>query len=554
MKKISYLIILFIILTSLISCNNKKDQLVEIDEYKVIAEYNLPLPHGATFPNITKIIEITNKAYLLAYFYPLSNIYIYDLETKALVKQISLNIKAANISFVNKDSIWVMGYPYNGFNNDSSLMVIDYNGRIKHVYPLYHPNLISSKYPDSTLIPENKEMYPSTWNQELIIQDNKVFFSFDYSYYGFKGYKKRFPIVGYYDLVKDTLITNHEVWFPYLKEGGYYKSNMYNPVISLNNNGNILICFSYTPTFYEWNYHTNKIKTHKLATHFIDSIIASNILYDNNDSYNCLNFEFGTYGELLNYQLEQNLNFRTILLPEKKYGKSKYLTIFSDNNYCYKGESYTPFKNIIRGRYKDKYIQANIENGYVSLKLIKPIFKQFNKKNIQHCLDSLYYKNTEALKKEVCRITGNITNKNYQPEYIVNYARKAQNIKDTSFALAILNNSGCGPCNDYVLKFVSMNQSVMFTRHKKPFYLMYVKEGSTIADIKTYLNSYNISDYKYVKFDTSRVYKEFHPFSFDNPRLILVSKNKVVADTISLPSNLDSFVEKLMNFYGLERE
>ena len=54
--------------------------------------------------------------------------------------------------------------------------------------------------------PKFEEMYPYTVDRV----DDKVFISFRYSYYGFKGYEKKYPIIGYCDLKTGKLTMNKD--------------------------------------------------------------------------------------------------------------------------------------------------------------------------------------------------------------------------------------------------------------------------------------------------------------------------------------------------------
>ncbi len=547
-------LIFFTIILFFASCKTYETKQIDISGYDVIKEFRFHLPPHAVSFNIAKIVEIDNKPCLLAYFYPLSSIYIYNLETDTVIHKIPLKIQLESISFINKDSIWVFGYSNQNFNHDSCLMVINFDGIIKHNYPLYNPNIISTRYPDSTLIPYKNEIWPSTLSNELIVMDKKIFLSFEYCYYGIRSYKKHYPLVGYYDLNKDSLIVNNNIWFPYLKEGMYYDKSYYSANLNLNSKGNILISFPYTSTFYEWNYKRNTLETHRVSSQFMDSIMPSKTLFEDDDIYNIDHPSFGIYGHNIIYNKKENLFIRQAVLPEKKYGKYNPTTILFDGSYNYLGESIKKHK-FITGVYKDMFLLSGFENSFGYIKLVKFNYKPFNKNQIVNQLDSISKSFIENSNKEFCKISGsNTIDKSYKPEYIINYARQMQGIKDTSFVLAIINSEACPACNKHLLQFIAINQAFLFGKRKKPFYLMIVKELSTTNEIKKTLESYNINDFKFIKFDTTTTYKQFHPFSFDNPRLVLISNNKVISDTIYLPNNLDDFIEKTLKYYGMSSQ
>ncbi|NMC99036.1 MAG: hypothetical protein GYA62_04880, partial [Bacteroidales bacterium] len=50
------------------------------------------------------------------------------------------------------------------------------------------------------------------------------------------------------------------------------------------------------------------------------------------------------------------------------------------------------------------------------------------------------------------------------------------------------------------------------------------------------------------------VYPVIHPFSENNPRLILVKDNKIISDTIYMPDKQVVLIESLLKFQGFDLE
>lgn len=558
MKK-KLLIVIIIFIGSLFGCVTHKNNIffIELGKPEILEEHSLEMPNGAISLSIVKVFELEGKPFLLTYFYPKYSLYIYDLSNDSLIKQVNLNgiISVNNVEFFNRDSIMVYGTSYN-FENDSNIRCINLEGEIKHVYSLHQPNIISSKNLAENLIPNKSEMYP----RAQFINDNKIFISFDYPYYGVKGYQKKYPLVGYYDLIKDSLVINYDIWYPEIPDNRYYKQSIYyRHSISLNNNGNIIISFSHTPIMYEWNYKSNIIYQHKVLSKFMTAIPYTDSLQKDESEYNNYDVAHGQYFPGVYYIMKNNtrVNFRDLMLPANKYGDNTILRVFFDSKYQYLGEMIMSSDYFIN-KYKDTYYSCLINNGRLDFKFIKPTFKSFDENRLKAKLDSIEKAEIEKKNKknkELCLITGDKrTLYTYQQEDIVKYLQKTQQIEDTSFSVAILNKFGCGPCNDYVLQFLNTNQAVLFNIKSRPLYVLYVSEGSHILEIESYLNGYSLSDKKHVKLDNSELYKKFNPYTELNPRLVFVSHNKVVFDHIYMPNELENFVADLIKHYGLETE
>lgn len=557
MKKIFVWSILLLVWCFL-SCNtliNNQQNLIVLGKPELLEEHNLELPKGVVYLNLGKLFEMEGKPFFFAYFYPRHSLFIYDLTKDVLYSEIELNdLSSLNeIEFFNKDSIMLYGHS-NNFQNDSNIRCINIKGEVKHVYSLFNQNIISSKNPAKNLISNKSEMYPSA----RFLFDNKIFITFDYPYYDIKGCQKKYPLIGYYDLSKDSLIINNDVWYPEIDNNRYFKQSIYYQYfVTLNDNGNILISFAYTPILIEWNYKTNKIHEYR-----VDSKYMSSISYSNSDIKDDLqsdnNIKNGFYSPGISYVMnnQQKIYFRCVILPEK-YGNRKMLRVFFDSKYQYLGEMLFD-DNIYYEMYKGKYYSCDIEKNKLNLKFIKPTFIKFDENKLKAILDSIEKAETDNKTKkgkELCNISSRKQDLfTYQKDDIIKYLAKTQQIQDTSYSIAILNKSGCGSCNDYVLQFFKFNQAVLFNIKTRPFYILYVSENGMVEDVENYLGGYRLFDAKNVKMDISTLYANFHPYTEMNPRLVLVSHDKVLLDNIYMPDEIEKLPDDLMKYYGFESE
>jgi hypothetical protein len=83
---------------------------------------------------------------------------------------------------------------------------------------------------------------------------------------------------------------------------------------------------------------------------------------------------------------------------------------------------------------------------------------------------------------------------------------------------------------------------------------MYVDENLDYKGSSEYLSLYEIFDKTHAKIDNSSIYLKFHPFMMINPRLLLVTQNKVVYDEVFMPDELEKMIDKLLDYYHLSKE
>ena len=398
--KIIFCFFLFVGINQVLSQVENNPNLLELDSNIVLEEHKLDLPIGAISLNFSNVFEVDGKPMLFAYCYPLQYIYIYDLTKDSLIHKIyPHNLGVRKIDYINNDSIMLYGYPLYNFNNDSIIRCLNINGDIKHIYPVFHPNIASSRNLPEQLFDDKIAIFPDP----QFIYGNKMFMTFEYPYYGLKGYQKKYPIIGYYDMEKDSLITIDHIWYPYLKEGMYYKKRFYKPYIALKENGNILISFSYTPTFYEWNFKTNKLSTHFVTSKFMPAIPYSSMLFKSEDEYNDNSYKEGTICGVSSFKIKTDkihpdyIYSRSFLLPSISIRGGKSICVYYDENYRYCGESMggMPIRN-----YKGDYASSYISKGKIVVHFYKSTFKPYNEIALIAKLNSIKKNEIEKEKKQ----------------------------------------------------------------------------------------------------------------------------------------------------------
>ncbi len=511
------------------------------------------------FKNRETIINLTYK-----YGNFNNELYFIDVKTKqnvntlSIENKLSFNFALDYFEYINEDSILL--YYKNYESTDSSIILVDYKSNIKKIYNMNSPYISNRNHNyrnDSTLDID-------FWFGMVKRFKNKIFFQLYLSYpydgdYGTSKFvNKKYPIIAYLDIVKDTIIVNENIWYPNLKEGCYYPDQSKKIYFCFSGNGNPIIGFANTSTLLEWEVETGKIIKHQnFKSQLIDTILPEkepyNVQYSNSEPYYS-----GIY-----YQKETDSYVRYINFPKGKYGNFKNIEIYADKNLNYTGESYNTnyIRDCIDGlnnslsvwRFHHNTNSWHYTEYPDSIKLVK-IKYEFGKLDIAKIKTAMETEKQKVLNKEneaFCKIMGNDYKfEGYTHELMINYAKNMFNIKDSStFSLFVINDGGCGSCNDFVLKFISTNKLAM---EEISTYLLF--SGNTSNYYKSKIKEYNLGDYSKLRLDTTIVYKKMHPFFELNPRLVLVKNNKIVSDTIYMPQDLNNIMLDYIDFYKLDTE
>ncbi len=535
----------------LASCKSQHDYFKTVASFEAVKTFNIKMPFESNPYCYASNVQYTDS-FIVVYYYPIDTLFIYDNKDSELKYKVPLKdyhiIHAFN--FISKDSIWVFGEIKKGYNDPFE--VIDVNGAIKKKIDIQN-YLTDESFKDYTNIDGNNFIY-----------DNKLFFTLYYYLEDGKNIKyKKHPIIGYYDILKDKVVLNDELYFPYIKDGIYYPTNdyykRYCPQFTINEKKHeIIISFSYTPTYYVWNLDSNKVNTyHSAKTLLVDTIIPFKRLIKRDDP------EFYPYTKTLgmyfgmHYLRGQDIYVRSITLPEKDYGPNNYVYIFVNGENEFIGEVKTT--EIIKNNYfsfqewsNDSLLLAYSSNGNkLTVYLGKLVFKQMNQNEYVNKFKISANQIKEKEQNKVCRIIGN--KQNIEKKDVLLYLKEKHNINDSTFSAIIINKKGCYSCNDYILNnFLNINKQVFLSLEKDPLYLLYIDDDGNKSFIKNNILGDFINFEQRVKIDTTTLYEKFNPSNSFNPRLILVRQNKILSDSVYMPDNLLNLVEELIEFYNFK--
>lgn len=540
--KIILLNIFIIIFLSFYSCDNNYSTLQFFLQDTLVL--NLP---DSNLQDVYYCQEINNgdTTFLLLYFNNTPYLYLFNINSKEFKKKIPIYKYFRNdlkYQYINKDSIWIFGSSSINYNSDSSLMVIDDNGTIKHIIKLNHPKFVNTKNynlfdNNSGLTNESFDtcIFLSFFNlSDLISNDNNIYFSCLYSkkvYNDIYNNKNNYPLYMAYNIKNNELTANYKLWFPETKN--LYPRGYYHQTVDYSKSNDVLISFRYTPFIY-------KVSSNGIA----EKIKCKSNLFDNNlDEVNNTN---ELYSHLI-YCKKYNKYIR-FFIPDRNIYSDKSIIITFDSNFNYIGETVFGIKKFSPFNINDHWFYFEIKNKklYIirlSLKWIKTNLKK--EKNILNQIKEEFIKKYQ---NEICYLNPN--NKT-TIKYNINDYLKKLNIKDSTLCAIILHKDGCQTCNNEILEFIKMNQHALFKQ--KNLYVIYIAPNERYKNGLSFLTNNFINTTSNCIVDTSILSSYFYNNNY-NPRLTLIRNNKIVSDAIYLPDNLDSLFLHLINFYNFEAE
>ncbi|NMC98356.1 MAG: hypothetical protein GYA62_01350 [Bacteroidales bacterium] len=509
----------------------------------------MPINEGSySYP---RCVQVTDS-FVVVYYYSKDSLFIYDSKSCELKYRVPIDYHSLHgLFFINKDSIWVFGETKKGHKHPFYLL--DIYGNVKKKVDI-RDYVKTEDLKDFVQISDNNFIY-----------NNKMFFSlYYYQEDGKNIHYRKHPIIGYYDLLKDSVALNDKLYFPYIKEGIYYPINdyymRYCPFFTINEKKDeIIISFSYTSSYYVWNFKTNQVKLFNNAKSVLmDTIMPYNRPINRNDP------EFYPYSKTIgiffgmSYLKGQDVYIRNLMLPENEYRQENNVLAFIDGEKRYLGEVNSDDLKIEKNKIyfqewnNDSLVLAynyikNKLNVYLGRLKFIPI-KQIDYINK---MKSKAKKSKEKEDYEVCRIMQN--KQSIEKKDILLYLKEMHNINDSTFSVIIINSQGCPGCNDYLLNnFLNINKSVFFNIEKNPFYLLYVDKNESRTEIKNNILSEFVNFEQKLKIDTTALYEKFNPSNSFNPRLILVKDKKIITDSIFMPDDLVNMSFSLIRFYKFE--
>ena len=397
-------------------------------------------------------------------------------------------------------------------------------------------------------------LYPFFNDGNIHILKNKIIFTFINSQlYKQKQYKK-FPIIGYFDLEKESL-NFIELWYPELNDSTFYPKNYYYTSCNMINDSICLISFCYTNTVYKWNVVNNSIS--------IDSFSQSRYVKKINSKTNTKNdneFEFENfliYEQLLNLFDSEGKKYiaRYIKLPEIKYGNEYGLMEFYDEKLNFSGAKIIKAADNI-----SEHLISNInknENVGVNNKNYEVFFTKLNFEKI-----SINYLNDSLFKIENCENekNQNINNRcmiggenNSTVKYELLLKHFSSYIQDSNYNVIVINFDGCHSCTDYISNFYSSNKSLIST-FKPTLYIIYLYNNQADSlNLNKYLTERNISKTN-VYILKSEVCQKILKSTITNNFFLSVQNNILSEYKEYKPNNVQNIWTDILAKYGYKIE
>ncbi|MBN2669020.1 MAG: hypothetical protein JXR60_07310 [Bacteroidales bacterium] len=443
--------------------------------------------------------------------------------------------------YLSKDSIYLF-CDIHSENNDSLIILTNDKAENRKTIALKHPYIRNTYAPycDTSLL-----VKPVAWFNFNSINKHNIFLSFtDYNFTRFKADSLKHiqhPLIAYYDLAKDSLIMNNNIWYPDLSDG-FYPWGAYFTNISLGAKGNPLVSFSYTPTFLEWDIKENKLIKHEINSEATDSILPYKEYID--EQYSTTQPYYG----LLVFDNYNKTYTRHIVYPNETYGDFKNIQIHTDENFNVIGESYNqPLYIPLANGWNLDFFNSQNENKII-LKKIKYAYRPYDESLFVEKMRAAQNQKIEKLENYKCSIGINRKADNtFEPSELLLYFKNRLHIEDSTYVVYAVQNNACPGCVNYVYKFFKLNKEII---ESKPFYLLIVEDDKSI--VTSILNEYEIKSFKNLKQDSIFNYQVFHPYLENNPRLILIKNNQIITDSIYAPDNLPEMIYNSLDFINFK--
>ncbi len=527
----------------LFSCNQHQDKpFYELTEVEII---KLPLPHkGVRHAHTWRTFTENGRDYALIYYYPYYNLVKYDLQTREIVKEFPIPkhfYMVFSFDYINHDSIWVLGAMEQSLAVDSQLVLINDRGEINKIANVKGKYLINQQLSDK--ISEDMEHYKEAvdtliqpyWSKLPMYSHQKLIFGFYNDNIGTKSDIQEMPMIGVYDIPKDSFYFNSQL--DILDRSYYYYNVAYYPYIEAQEN---IVTFSLVTSedFMEWNTSSNTYQKYQLPSKYLDTIYHSSKPIPNGD------IALSKLPGYLNPIYLQN--GKKIIRPVILSGEYafRWTFIVADSNKYVLDEFISPIKSV--STFKGKLCDDELVNDSCVITLYDIVATNKNHhteeklKAIKDSVKALYQDMGCQVKKK------GLENKDIE-EYLIK-----REIIDTSCSVIIINSSGCPSCNQSTLEFLSTNQAVLFRIQSKPLHFVYVDENSKRA--KAILKEAGLQTSAQIQIDTSNIYETFYSGGEMNPRLILKKDNQVVHDSIYNPDVIGQLPLDLLNYYGFGYE
>ncbi|MBN2669021.1 MAG: hypothetical protein JXR60_07315 [Bacteroidales bacterium] len=553
---ISRIALLIIIITSIFSCFHDKNKDAKNSEFLIkhkLKEITLPLPKGQIWSaNITRFVEIEDSLHLLIYYYPKPAIFDYNVITEELSKTIKLPDYLHGISdfnYYNKDSILLMGSSEYKYNNDSSIVLINDKGQYLASYPLTYYKLINSyNYPEFIKTTSDTSLNETAFDSILfnwaifnvIIKPStlkyRIYSALSNSNIGTSKNVNLFPVLAYYDFKeKEYKVSN--IKYPDIKKDEYLPNANYYTMMEFGIKKQLHLSFMHTPKILILNYEMNVLDSVVINSKYASPAKKTNMPYLENEQRH-----YPVYLDLIHLP-KSNKYLRLISIT-----KNIQLAVVTDEQFNYIGETILD-NGFIEQINSEGIWTSDIKGDSIYYTLWDYEFGEYNEAKFKYELDSLIAieKSWESqgeckpngLKKEALNIT--------------EYANKQWGIRDSNYALVIIDGGGCPGCVDYVMRFLSANKQVLFDISPTPVYLVYRENNTYHANLKRALLQYQLEPSSKIFTDSLILYEKYNPYNTGhNPRLVLFKDQKMLLDSEYLPDALDGFPNAVIDFLDFE--
>lgn len=440
--------------------------------------------------------------------------------------------KLSSFQYVSPDSIFLFLLRHN-VENDSIIILANGEGKlIKYITPK-HPLLASRYYSES-----DSSLRLDAFSTSPQVVGNKIFFTLysthNDSYFNADSLNRiKRPLLGYYDFIKDTTVLNTNLVYPKPAKG-YYNWGMHYYDFTINEKGNPVVGFGYTPCLLEWDVKTNNIIRHYLRSVFVDTVLPEQNVLIQQYSQTQPNYS------LLHYNNELKMYVRGIFFPSVTYGNFKNIVVYANTDFEPRGEQLNnQIFPINLGNWLYDYSQSYSDNVFTFYKVV-PKHQELDTHKIRNEIDAFKIQKKERIINAKCSLGfSKKSNLKYQSNDFIKYASQRLNIQDSSYVLFSLQENSCNGCANYILNFFSINKKVLADNH---FYLLYISDD--FVYVSNELKKYQLAQYLNLKKDSIYFYEIFHPFISNNPRLLVVKDLEVQLDTIYPSENMNGMVFK----------
>ncbi len=465
-----------------------------------------------------KLAKINHEDYLY-YAADFSYIHFISIENPKKSKKIKVpSGEIVDVEYINSDSIFIVYNPHENFNDKYHLIIVNMQGSVKKRINLNKYNFSSKTYIVTANCTNNISM-ERYFIFRIKSDENEI--------NPFK--QNKYPQIGCYDLLCDTVIYNSDLFFPDFPKNIRISDRPEVIYISTFKNHFPLIRYAYSPYVYVWDLKNNKTIKHLVHSKIIDSIYNSN---------NYINAVF-TEVKINPYKGHKFFLCLPLLSETETY---KPFVIVTDSQYHYMTESVEPTNFLNTFFSENENIKIDVKGDKIILTYFNYYFENIEKSQYASYITSLK-KEIKAKQNEIPNLVCNIVNSNKLDTVydIMLLLRNHFQLKDSNlFILAMYGEMGCSSCNESLIEFLSSHY-IYFKNNK-----LYVLLSSSKQFANFILKKYKFNNYPYLLLDTLNLYSYFNTSKEFIPRLVEIKNFKKQYDYFYKLDAEDSLETKLL--------